>query len=187
MNTDVLVRPLETPNPNAIKFVLNKPALNQGKLTFNDSIESAKLPMVASLFEISGVKQVYLFQNQITVSHEGELLTDEFIDQAVSVIQTRFAIHDANFQAEEDKAPVDRSQMPEHLREVEEILDRTIRPGLQADGGDLEVISFKDNLIKIMYQGACGGCPSALMGTLDAIEGILQNELKMPELKVRPI
>ena len=38
-----------------------------------------------------------------------------------------------------------------------------------------------------MYQGACGGCPSAMMGTLDAIEGILQNELKNPELRVRPI
>ena len=187
MNADVLVRPLETPNPYAIKFVVNKPVLNQGKLTISNPVECENLPLVASLFDILGVKQVYLFQNQITVSHEGDLLTDEFIDQAVSVIQSRFAIHNANYIEESDKAPVDRSQLSKELREVEEILDRTIRPGLQADGGDLEVLSYKDNLIKIMYQGACGGCPSAMMGTLDAIEGILQNELKNPELKVRPI
>ena len=136
-SSDVLVRPLETPNPYAFKFVLNKSVLDKGKLTFHDPIESAELPLVASLFEISGVKQVYLFQNQITVTHEGDLLTDEFIDQAVSVIQSRFAIHKANYVAEEDKAPVDRSSLPKHLIEVEEILDRTIRPGLQADGGRL--------------------------------------------------
>ena len=49
-SSDVLVRPLETPNPYAIKFVLNKSVLDKGKLTFNDPIESEKLPLVASLF-----------------------------------------------------------------------------------------------------------------------------------------
>ena len=67
------------------------------------------------------------------------------------------------------------------------MLDRTIRPGLQADGGDVEVVSYKDDTISILYQGACGGCPSAMMGTLDAIQGILQQELGKPDLKVRPL
>ena len=61
---------------------------------------------------------------------------------------------------------------------IEEILDRTVRPGLQADGGDIEIVEFTNDDLKILYQGACGGCPSAMMGTLDAIQGILRNELE---------
>ncbi|MEZ4871765.1 MAG: NifU family protein [Bdellovibrionales bacterium] len=66
-------------------------------------------------------------------------------------------------------------------------MDRTIRPGLQADGGDLEILEFKDNEIKILYMGACGDCPSAMMGTLDAIQNILRHELGNDELRVRPV
>ena len=71
--------------------------------------------------------------------------------------------------------------------QIEEILDRTIRPGLQADGGDIDVVSFADNELRILYQGACGGCPSSMMGTLDAIQGILREELQNFNLVVQPV
>ena len=72
-------------------------------------------------------------------------------------------------------------------RKAEEVLDRTIRPGLQADGGDLEILSFKGNKVEIAYQGACGGCPSSYMGTLDAIENILRYELQNEKIEVYPV
>jgi Fe-S cluster biogenesis protein NfuA len=46
---------------------------------------------------------------------------------------------------------------------------------------------MEGNEIYILYQGACGGCPSAMMGTLDAIQSILQHELSNPEVSVIPI
>jgi Fe-S cluster biogenesis protein NfuA len=58
-----------------------------------------------------------------------------------------------------------------------------VRPGLQADGGDLEVLELDGNILTIRYQGACGGCPSAMMGTLQAIESILREEFN-PYLEV---
>ena len=89
---------------------------------------------------------------------------------------------------EKTKSPIKRSPSNDPtIIKIEEILDRTVRPGLQADGGDLEVMSFENDEVKISYQGACGGCPSAMTGTLSAIENILQQELNNPNLTVIPL
>ena len=69
------------------------------------------------------------------------------------------------------------------MQKIEEILDKRIRPGLQGDGGDLMVKDFKDNVLIVKYQGACGTCPSSTTGTLEAIRSILRDEFH-PEVEV---
>ena len=64
------------------------------------------------------------------------------------------------------------------------ILDNTIRPGLQMDGGDIQIIGFDGLNLTVNYQGACGSCPSASMGTLKAIESILRDQYN-PEITVQ--
>ena len=76
-----------------------------------------------------------------------------------------------------------RKNLPAELIQIEEILDRRIRPGLQGDGGDLKVLSYNDNVLLVQYQGACGTCPSSTTGTLEAIRAILQDEYD-PEIEV---
>lgn len=186
---DVLVRTQPTPNPYALKFVVNMSIKREGKATFSAQVEAEGVPLAYSLFDIEGVKQVHFFQNTLTVTHSGELTSDELREQAVSVIKTRMPVHDAEFITQDElakKKKVDRTGLSPELQEVEEILDRTIRPGLQADGGDIEVVRFENSELHIMYQGACGGCPSAMMGTLDAIQNIMSHELQT-EIRVVPI
>ena len=69
------------------------------------------------------------------------------------------------------------------LQQINEILDERIRPALMSDGGWLEVVDLKDDTLSIRYQGACGSCPSAISGTLMAIEGMLKQEVD-PEIEV---
>ena len=64
------------------------------------------------------------------------------------------------------------------LAKINAILDSTIRPALQRDGGDLQVLALTGNVLTISYQGACGCCPHAAMGTLFAIQNILQDHYK---------
>jgi Fe-S cluster biogenesis protein NfuA len=184
---DILVRTQMTPNPYALKFVINQAVKNEGKATFSSVIEAEGL--VYNLFLIDGVKQIHLFQNTITVTHTGELEAGDLAEQVIAVIRSRLVVHDTDFKMPGDPvaAPKDRSNLSPELQAIEEILDRTIRPGLQADGGDIDVISFTNNELKILYQGACGGCPSSMMGTLDAIQGILRQELGNETLTVAPI
>jgi Fe-S cluster biogenesis protein NfuA len=64
---------------------------------------------------------------------------------------------------------------------VQKVLDK-IRPSLQADGGDVELIDVKDGVVKVRLQGACAGCPMSQMTLKNGIERLLKQEI--PEIKV---
>ena len=67
------------------------------------------------------------------------------------------------------------------LRErVEEALN-LIRPNLQADGGDVELVDVEGGTVKVRLQGACHGCPMAAMTLQMGIERILKS--KVPEVE----
>ena len=63
---------------------------------------------------------------------------------------------------------------------VEEILEQ-IRPGLQADGGDVELVGVKDGVVRLRLTGACGCCPMSTMTLKMGIEKMLKS--KLPEVK----
>jgi Fe-S cluster biogenesis protein NfuA len=174
----VLIRVAPTPNPNARKFVLDRPVLLEGKAGFSNSEEAKDVRLASDLLSIAGVKQVHFFENVITVTINFDLEFDDLQDSILSVIQTRMPIHDPGFNKLTQKIK-NRDHLPEEIRNIEEILDRTIRPGLQGDGGDIEVIKLENNQLYVHYQGACGTCPSSTTGTLMAIESILRDETGM--------
>jgi len=62
---------------------------------------------------------------------------------------------------------------------VQEVLEK-IRPSLQADGGDVELISVENNVVKVRLTGACGGCPFSQMTLKNGIQRIIQQEI--PEI-----
>lgn len=182
---ETLIRIQPTPNPNAWKFVLDKPVLSEGKATYGDPKEAEHNNLAHSLFGVDGVRQVHFFQNVITVTHQFDADVEKLHRDVVAVIQTRMPAHNPN-QTKVDEKKAARAALPEDLRAIEEILDRTIRPGLQGDGGDLAVLKYEEGKLYVHYEGACGTCPSATSGTLMAIEGILRDEFN-PELEVIPL
>lgn len=183
--SEILIRVQATPNPNAWKFILNKPVLNDGKATYSSIQEAEHNNLAKSLFDIAGVRQVHFFQNVITITHGFDVDSEDIKPLVSAVIQTRMAIHNPN-QTVVDEKKMARQNLPPELQKIEDILDRTIRPGLQGDGGDIEVIKFQDNKLYVTYQGACGTCPSSTTGTLMAIEGILKDEYD-PQIEVIPV
>jgi Fe-S cluster biogenesis protein NfuA len=56
-----------------------------------------------------------------------------------------------------------------------------IRPALQADGGDVELVGVDDGVVKVSLRGACAGCPMSTMTLKQGIERILKEEI--PEIK----
>lgn len=64
---------------------------------------------------------------------------------------------------------------------IQEVLD-DIRPQMQADGGDIELIDVtEDGIVKVRLVGACSGCPGAQMTLQMGVERILK--AKVPEVK----
>ncbi len=63
---------------------------------------------------------------------------------------------------------------------VQSVLDR-IRPLLQSDGGDIELVDIVDNKARVRLTGNCVGCPSAQMTLYLGVETTLKDEI--PELE----
>jgi Fe-S cluster biogenesis protein NfuA len=64
--------------------------------------------------------------------------------------------------------------------EVEKALAK-VRPMLQADGGDVELVDVEGGLVKVRLKGACGGCPMATQTLKHGIERLLKKEV--PEVE----
>ncbi len=66
-------------------------------------------------------------------------------------------------------------------KKVQDVLDQ-IRPGLQADGGDVELVAVEDDgTVKVRLTGACAGCPMSTMTLKNGIERALKDHI--PEVK----
>ena len=58
-----------------------------------------------------------------------------------------------------------------------------LRGGLQADGGDLEIVAIEGKTVQLRLRGACGHCPHAAMTIKGGLEHILREELD-PEIEL---
>ena len=179
---EVKIDVLPTPNPNALKFIVGIDLIEKGKATFANPAEGEGIELVTKLFELRGVDQVHLFQNVVTLSKFSFEPWSTLEPAVMESMKETVPRHNPNIEIKDPEEERRKNLTPE-LQEIEKILDKKIRPGLQGDGGDLEVISYQDDVLLVKYQGACGTCPSSTMGTLEAIRQILRDDYS-PEIEV---
>lgn len=70
--------------------------------------------------------------------------------------------------------------MKEKIREQAEEAIEDIRPHLQADGGDIELVDVEDGVAKVRLKGACAGCPMSTMTMKWGVEDFLKK--RVPEI-----
>lgn len=182
MTTPIEITIQPTPNPNALKFILNRDVLTEGKVSFKTPQDCKDVPLALALFDLRGVDQIHFFQNVITISKFSFEDWDALEPAVQTCVENFVEDHNPNFKPNDPEIDRRANLSPE-LKNIEEILDKRIRPGLQGDGGDLVVRDYKDNVLIVKYQGACGTCPSSTTGTLEAIRSILRDEVN-PEIEV---
>ena len=66
--------------------------------------------------------------------------------------------------------------MPIEKERIQAVLDR-VRPFLQADGGDIELISVEGQSASVRLTGVCAGCPAAHMTLHDGVEAAIRSEI----------
>ncbi len=181
-----------TPNPDAMKFVVDQP-ITMGFMThsFEDEESAAQVPLAKEIFSLDHVISVYFADRWITVTQDGSADWAELLREIADPIRDA-SREDASaevngggggFDAEEEERPgMDDPRIPQ----IEEVLEEHILPFLQGDGGGLQIMGLVDDELMIRYEGACGTCPASVTGTLMAIENLLQVEID-PELLVSSI
>ncbi len=56
-----------------------------------------------------------------------------------------------------------------------------IKPQIQADGGDIDLVAIENNIVKVRLRGACAGCPMSALTLKAGVERIIKQ--KVPEIK----
>ncbi|KXS32498.1 MAG: nitrogen fixation protein NifU [Candidatus Gallionella acididurans] len=170
----------DTPNPNAVKFVL-KDRLTWGTAcSFNSAESAAADPLAAKLFAIPHVINVYYMDKWITVTQDGAADWPTLVREIAMPIREAEA---AQKPASEDVENFDDDEP--RLAAIRKLLDAQVRPALVSDGGDLQIVGLEGNVLSIRYFGACGSCPSSLAGTLSAI-GNLARTIE-PDIEVEVV
>jgi Fe-S cluster biogenesis protein NfuA len=174
----------ETPNPNAVKFILREPVSNGVARSYGSPDQAPDDPLAKSLFAVAHVVSVFYMDRMITVEKDDEGDWDDLLPTLAVPIRAAEAVNSPTEvgAALGGSIAAVTSDDPRLVR-INEILDDKVRPALMGDGGYLEVLGLADHTLSIRYQGACGSCPSSLTGTLMAIEGMLKQEVD-PELEV---
>jgi len=174
----------ETPNPNAVKFILREPVSNGVARQYGSADLAANDPLAKSLFDVGHVVSVFYMDSMITVEKEDEGDWDELLPALAVPIRAAEPVNGASAAAAAVGGPMAAVTSDDpRLLKINEILDEKVRPALMGDGGYLEIMGLSDHTLSIRYQGACGSCPSSLTGTLMAIESMLKQEVD-PELEV---
>ena len=179
-----------TPNPRAVKFILDGIILDSGSKTIEESAYLETDIFATHIFALGIVDLVYCRENFVSITLQSPDLWVIFKDKIKNIIEADLKKYDegndevsSSILDDFDKDKYPRLSDDEKAIIVEAILDESVRPALANDGGGLEVIEVEGPVVRIRYQGACGGCPSASGGTLRVIENHLKSQLD-PNIKV---
>jgi Fe-S cluster biogenesis protein NfuA len=184
-----VVRTKETPNPNALQFVINAVLLDNGNISFASKKEAESDKMATALFERSGVLSVFVMDNFVTVTKDEETSWVPLKDRVWKTIEETVSLYQAEEKvqlSEVDVINFAELSNEKKLQGIEMVLNRSIRTNLAQDGGGVELKGIEGNEVSIHYQGACGSCPTSTSGTLQYIQTQIRQQLH-PELTVKSV
>ncbi|MGE0616722.1 MAG: NifU family protein [Bacteriovoracia bacterium] len=184
LGTPVYVSLEFTPNPNTLKYSVNRQLLSQGAANFTRKADAeARSPLANQLFDIEGISAVMIGKDFVTVTkseagdwdhvhkHTSKLIEDYLSSGAPAV----------NENAPKAASGAATGGNTEAERKIMEVLDNEIRPAVAMDGGDITFEKFEDGVVYLYLQGSCAGCPSSTMTLKVGIETRLK-EL-VPEVR----
>ncbi len=168
-----------TPNPHALKFILSERLLNYETRQYTSEESAANDPFAKGIFDIDGVVSVFYMDKFVTIEKSPDANWGQIQRPFIEFLKS----FDSKQIPEEKITAPTAEEENELLKKINELLDRKVRPALAGDGGGLQVLGIEGYKVSIRYQGACGSCPSAITGTLMAIEGLLRRDIN-PSIEV---
>lgn len=176
-----------TPNPAVIKFVANK-KLVPAMFEFTSIDESKSSPFATKLFNFPFVKNVFIDNNYVSITKydtaEWNDITSELREFIRVYIENGNAIVLANAPEFQKNTEVNKEAHFETLddisKEIVNILNEYVKPAVASDGGNIEFQSYDADtqVVKVILQGACSGCPSSTITLKNGIENMLKEMLK---------
>lgn len=177
-----------TPNPESIKFLPGRVVLGNEDssgfyVTQSDRKEIAKSPLAKSLFEIEGVKSVYLGSDFVTIT---KYAANHWKHLRVEVFEAIMDFYATGQPAVRDAPEITDTTIldddDEVVAMIKELLETRIRPAVQEDGGDIRYVNFDEEtgVVSVKLAGSCVGCPSSSVTLKNGVENMLMHYI--PEI-----
>ncbi|MDQ2804064.1 MAG: NifU family protein [Pseudomonadota bacterium] len=166
-----------TPNPATLKFLPGRDVAGAGSADFASATTTARSPLAAALFELTGVARVFLGADFITVTKTDEVAWQALKPQVLGALMEHFIAGRPVLEGEFDEDVVDEV-LPadkEVVEQIRELLDTRVRPAVAGDGGDIVFRGYRDGIVRLHMQGACSGCPSSRATLKHGIENMLKH------------
>lgn len=172
-----------TPNPNVMKFVVNKKIV-KGIYEFKNVEETTNAPIAKSLFGFSFIKEVFLDFNFISVTQNSDSNWEENVMDVREFIRSYIQdgntlIHEDLFKQTQDNIELDLNNMDDVSKEIIDIIEKHVKPAVASDGGNIVFQSYDQETknVNVILQGACSGCPSSTVTLKSGIENMLKEML----------
>ncbi len=172
---------MPTPNPNSVKFSVNRDLIERGSLDFPDKDSATTSPLAASLFEIDGIIGVMVGTKFVSIVKEQDAGWENVLEPATDKIKTMIENGDKLVDETLIEAIPTGEEDSDVVKKIKSILDEEIRPAIAMDGGDCVFHSFEEGVLTLKLQGACSTCPASVMTLKMGIENRLKEDI--PELE----
>ena len=173
-----------TPNPNTLKFIVNRELVESGSLNFTDKAQAKNSYLPEQLFEIDKVLGVMVGRDFITVTKRPEANWNVMVESLTTEIRNILNSDKKLFgQSAPSAAPAanGHGKETEIGKKIQEILDQEIRPAVAMDGGDIIFYGYNDGIVTLHLQGSCSSCPSSIMTLKMGVENRLKSLI--PEVR----
>jgi len=164
-----------TPNPLTLKFIPGASVMENGGTAFYTDVTMATdSPLALALFDIGGVRAVFLGSDFITVTRAENTSWEVLKPSLLNTIMEHF-VSGQKVTTKKAEASLETGEDSEIVKQIRELIDTRVRPAVAQDGGDIIYRGFEDGIVKLELHGSCAGCPSSTMTLKNGIENMLRH------------
>jgi Fe-S cluster biogenesis protein NfuA len=178
INKVISVYAESTPNPAAMKFVLNRYLLEAGSVEYTNREQTKNCPLAFQLFGFSGISSVFITSNFVTLTKNSDVDWYELIQIFRDFIKSYIESGDPVFTGPKEQVAdpeIGRSKTNSALEsKIIETLDEYVKPAVEQDGGAIHFKSFEAGKVTVVLKGSCSGCPSSTLTLKSGIENLLK-------------
>ena len=176
----MFIQTQDTPNPATLKFIPGVPVMDHGTADFPAAESASSSPLARRLFQIDGVRGVFLGGDFVAVTKDEALDWFALKPSILAGIMEHYA---SGLPVVEsiDSAADDGADDDDTVKQIKQLLDTRVRPAVAMDGGDIVFQNFDDGIVTLQMRGACQGCPSSTATLKMGIENMLRHYI--PEVR----
>ena len=168
-----------TPNPNTLKFVVNRSLIDGEAFQLSRDELSIDTHFANVIYSFPYVQNLFLSTNYISISKDDTVLWAEAmpelreeIKKYLEVDKPLFSLGYVRSQAQASNTISD-DDSDVNIR-IKAALDKYVKPAVEMDGGNISFVKFEDGILVLQLQGSCSGCPSSTITLKQGIEQLMK-------------